>query len=41
VLENNGKGPSTSANFLEIMVNDEEAIITKLNHVSNKTQHFL
>jgi len=27
----NGKGPFASTNFLELLVNDEEATLTKLN----------
>ncbi len=27
----NGKGPSISANFVKVLVNDEEATLTKLN----------
>jgi hypothetical protein len=29
--EKNGEGPSTFMNFLEVLVNDEEAALTKLN----------
>jgi hypothetical protein len=27
----NGEGPSTFANFLEVLVNDEEVTLTELN----------
>jgi hypothetical protein len=33
MLEKNGKGSSTSTNFLEIMVNDEQTILAMLNHL--------
>jgi hypothetical protein len=29
----NGKGPFASTNFLEVLVNDEEATLTKLNRL--------
>jgi hypothetical protein len=34
----NGKSPSTSANFLEIMVDDGEATLAKLNYLCG-TKH--
>jgi hypothetical protein len=33
MLEKNGKGPFTFVNFQEVLVNDEEATLTKLNQL--------
>jgi hypothetical protein len=36
----NGKGPFSSANFLEVMVNGEEATLTKLNRLCGVKHNF-
>jgi hypothetical protein len=36
--EKNGKSPSTCANFLKMLINDEKALLTKLNQLSG-TKH--
>jgi hypothetical protein len=33
------KGLPTTTNFMEVLVNDEEATLAKLNHVCGKEQH--
>ncbi len=36
----NDKGPSTSANFLEVLINDEEATLTELNRLCGIKHNF-
>jgi hypothetical protein len=37
--KNSAKGPITTTNFLEVLVNDEETTMSKLNYIYGEEEH--